>query len=155
LIFWPKSQNSVIHEINKAFKLKETTVEKMRKISKPAAILLAFHMLILPGLNQSVWAAMISTESIINVDRTKNPRDYLNNILAREEIQAVLISHGINPQEARDRIDNLSEDEIRNFVHEIDRLPAGGGGGLGVFTLSLIVVLLVIYDMFFLHPATK
>jgi len=98
---------------------------------------------------------MISTESIINADRAKNPRDYLNNILAREEIQAVLISHGIDPQEARDRIDNLSEDEIGKFAHELDQLPAGGGGGLGVFTLSLIVVLLIIYDMFFYYPTTK
>ena len=128
----------------------------MRKISKPAAILLAFHMLILPGLNQSVWAAMISTESIINADRAKSPRGYLNNILAREEIQAVLISHGIDPQEVRDRIDNLSEDEIGKFAHEIDQIPSGGdGGGLAVFTLSLIVVLLIIYDMFFYYPTTK
>ena len=155
MVFWPKSQNSVIYEINRAFKLKETPVEKMRKISKPAATLLAFHMLILPILNQSVWAAMISTESIINADRAKNPRDYLNNILAREEIQAVLISHGIDPQEARDRIDNLSEDEIGKFAHETDQLPSGGGGGLGVFTLSLIVILLIIYDMFFYYPTTK
>ena len=127
----------------------------MRKISKPAAILLAFHVLILSGLNQSVRAAMISTESIMNADRAKNPRNDLNNILAREEIQAILISNGIDLQEARDRIDNLSEDEIAKFVQEIDHLPSGGGGGLGVFTLSLIVVLLIIYDMFFYYPTTK
>jgi hypothetical protein len=127
----------------------------MRKISKVAAIFLAFHMLILSGPYQSVWAAIISTESIINVDRGQSPRDYLNNLLACEEIEAVLISHGIDPQEARDRIDNLSEDEIGKFVHEIDQLPSGGGGGLGVFTLSLIVVLLIIYDMFFYYPTTK
>ncbi len=127
----------------------------MRKISKPAAILLAFQVLILSGLNQSVRAAMISTASIMNADRAKNPRNDLNNILAREEIQAVLMSHGIDLQEARDRIDNLSEDEIAKFVQEIDHLPSGGDGALGVFTLSLIVVLLIIYDMFFYYPTTK
>ena len=98
---------------------------------------------------------MISTASIMNADRAKNPRNDLNNILARKEIQAVLISHGIDLQEARGRIDNLSEDEIAKFVQEIDHLPSGGGGGLGVFTLSLILVLLIIYDMFFYYPTTK
>jgi len=53
----------------------------------------------------------------------------------REEIQAVLISNGTDPKEARDRIDNLSDDEIGKFVHEIDQLPAGGGGSVGVVTL--------------------
>ncbi len=111
----------------------------IRKISKPAAILLAVQMLILSGLYQSVWAAMISTESIIQVDRGQSPRDYLNTLLAREEIQALLIRHGIDPQEARDRIDNLSDDEIAKFVHEIDQLPAGEG----FFEAFIIIVFFV------------
>jgi hypothetical protein len=127
----------------------------MRKISKPAAIWLAFQLLILPGLYQSSWAAMISTESIINADRAQDPRDDLKHILAREEIQAILISQGIDPQEAQDRIDNLSENQIRRFVHEIDQLPSGGGGGLGVFTLCFIVVCLIVYDLFYYYPSTN
>ena len=114
-------------------------MEIIRKISKPAAIFLAFHMLMLSGLYQSVSAAMIGTESIINVDRGQNPRDYLNNFLAREEIQAVLISKGIDPQEAQDRIDNLSDDEIGKFVHEMDQLPAGAG----FFEAFIIIVFLI------------
>ncbi len=112
-------------------------MEIIRKISKPAAIFLAFHMLMLSGLCQSVSAAMIGTESIINVDRGQNPRDYLNNLLARKEIQAALISQGIYPQEAQDRIDNLSDDEIGRFVHEMDQLPAGGG----FFETFIVIVL--------------
>ncbi|MGD9226797.1 MAG: PA2779 family protein [Desulfobacterales bacterium] len=119
----------------------------MRKISKLAAILLAFHMLMLSGFYQSVSAAMISTESIINVDRGQSPRDYLNNLLTREEIQAALISQGIDPQEAQDRIDSLSDDEIGRFVHEMDPLPAGGDGGLGVFTFSLILIIAMLIDL--------
>jgi len=111
----------------------------IRRISKPAAIFLAFHMLMLSGLYESVWAAMISTESIINVDRGQSPRDYLINLLAREDIQAALVSQGIDPQEAQDRIDNLSDDEIAKFVHEIDQLPAGGG----FFETFIVIVFLI------------
>jgi hypothetical protein len=102
-------------------------LEIIRKISKPAAIFLAFHMLMLSSLCQSVSAAMIGTESILKGDQSQNPREYLNNLLARKEIQAALISQGLDPQEARNRIDNLTDDEIGHIVHELDQLPAGGG----------------------------
>ena len=114
-------------------------MEIIRKISKPAAIFLAFHMLILSGLCQSVSAAMIGTESILKGDQSQNPREYFNNLLARKEIQAALISQGLDPQEARNRIDNLTDDEIGHIVHELDQLPAGGG----FFEAFIVIVFLV------------
>ena len=66
---------------------------------------------------------------------------------AFEEIQAALISQGIDPQEARDRIDNLSEAEIGKLVNEIDQLPAGGTT-LGVITLSLLLIIAMVIDIY-------
>ena len=114
-------------------------METIRKLSKPAAIFLAFHMLMLSGLYQSVSAAMIDTESIINADRGQNPRDRLNNFLARKEIQAALISQGIDPREAQKRIDNLSDEEINKLVHEVDQIPAGAG----FFETFIVIVFLI------------
>jgi hypothetical protein len=131
-------------------------LEIIRKISKPAAFFLAVQMLMLSGLYQSVSAAMIGTESIINADRGQRPRDYLNNLLAREKIQVVLISYGIDPQEARDRIDNLSDDEIAKFGHKIDQLPAGAGDDdIGIITLFLVAILLILIDIFYPKPTEK
>jgi outer membrane protein OmpA-like peptidoglycan-associated protein len=94
-------------------------------------------MLMLAGPYQSAWAAIISTESIINVDRGQRARDYLNNLLAREDIQAALVYQGIDLQEARARIDSLSDAEINDIVNKLDQLPAGGL----VETLLIIVFL--------------
>ena len=127
----------------------------MRKISKFAAILLVFHMLMLSGLSQSGWAAMISTESIMQVNCCDSPREYLNSLLVREDILAVLISHGIDPQEAQTRIDHLSDNEIDKLVHEIDQLPAGGGGTAGVVTLIIIFLIAVVADLFYNDPAPE
>ena len=102
-------------------------MEIIRKISKPAAVILACHMLLLSGLYQSVSAAMIGTESIFSVDRGQNPRDALNTLLARKEIQAALTSQGMDPHEAQARIDHLSDDEIGKWVQELDQIQAGGG----------------------------
>jgi outer membrane protein OmpA-like peptidoglycan-associated protein len=114
-------------------------LEIIRKISKPAAMLLAFHMLMLSGLYQSASAAMIGTESVINARRDQNPRDYLNNLLARKEIQEALKSQGIDPQEAQERIDNLSDEEVGKFVDKMDQIPAGGG----FFEAFIVIVFLI------------
>ncbi len=114
-------------------------MEIIRKISKPTAIFLSFYMLMLACPYQSAWAAMIGTESIINVDRGQSPRDYLNNLLAREDIQAALVSQGIDPQEAQNRIDSLSDTEVNDIVNKLDQLPAGGG----VLETILIIAFLV------------
>ena len=114
-------------------------MEIIRKISKPAAIFLAFHMLMLSGLYQSVSAAMIGTESIINVDRSQSPHDYLRNLLAREDIQAALVSQGIDLQEVQARIDSLSDSEVNNIVNKLDQLPAGGGALETILIIAFLV----------------
>jgi len=114
-------------------------MEIIRKMSKPTAIFLTFYMLMLACPYQSAWAAMISTESIINVDRSQSPRDYLSNLLAREDIQEALLSQGIDSQEAQTRIDSLSDAEVNDIVNKLDQLPAGGG----VLETILIIAFLV------------
>jgi hypothetical protein len=114
-------------------------MEIIRKVSKPTAIFLSIYMLMLACPYQSAWAAMIGTESIINVDRGQSPRDYLNNLLARKDIQAALVSQGIDPQEAQARIDSLSDAEVNDIVNKLDQLPAGGG----VLETILIIAFLV------------
>jgi hypothetical protein len=114
-------------------------MEIIRKMSKPTAIFLTFYMLMLACPYQSAWAAMIGTESIINVDRSQSPRDYLNNLLAREDIQAALVYQGIDPQEAQARIDSLPDAEVNDIVNKLDQLPAGGG----VLETILIIAFLV------------
>ena len=115
----------------------------IRKLSKPTAIFLSFYMLMLVCPYQSLWAAMIETESVLNTDRDQSPRDYLNTLLAREDIQAALISRGIDPQEAQTRIDSLSDDEVNAVVDKLDQLPAGGIIGT-ILVISLLVFLILL-----------
>jgi hypothetical protein len=120
-------------------------MELIRKISKPTAIFLSFYMLMLACPYQSAWAAMIGTESIINVDQDQSPRDYLNNLLAREDIQAALISKGIDPQEAKARIDSLSDAEVNDIVNKLDQLPAGGGALEIILIIAFLVFAIFVF----------
>jgi hypothetical protein len=122
-------------------------MELIRKLSKPIAIFLSFYMLMLACPYQSALAAMIGTESIIDVDRGQSPRDYLNNLLAREDIQAALVSQGIDPQEAQARIDGLSDAEVNGIVNKLDQLPAGGFLGTLLIVVALVFIVLLFTDI--------
>ena len=122
-------------------------MEIIRKMSKPTAIFLTFYMLMLACPYQSALAAMIGTESIINVDRNQSPRDYLNDLIAREDIQAALVSQGIDPQEAQARIDGLSDAEVNDIVNKLDQLPAGGFLGTLLIVVALVFIVLLFTDI--------
>ena len=112
----------------------------IHRLIKPAALLLAIHMLMLSGLYQSGWAAMISTETTINIDHDQQMRDRINQYLLREDIKALLVSHGIDPTEVMARVDSLSDDELEHIAGTIHELPAGSG-----FFETFIIILFLVF----------
>jgi hypothetical protein len=122
----------------------------IRKLSKPGALFLSFYMLMVACPCQSAWAVMIGTNSIVDAEQSQIIRDRLNTLLAREDIQTALVSWGIDPAEARARLDSLSDDEILQSADSIAELPAGGsGGGWGIVGIAVVVafIILLITDL--------
>ena len=114
-------------------------MKRFRQILKPIGFLLAIFVFMLSGPYQSAMAAMIGTETVVDSERAQNAREYLKTFLAREDVKSALVSQGIDPQEAQNRIDSLTEEEARLVADQLDQMPAGGG----FFSTLLIVVFLV------------
>jgi len=114
-------------------------MKNIRIFLKPVGLFLAVFMFILSGPCQSSMAAMIGTESVINTDRAQNAREYLKSLLARKDVRNALVSQGIDPLEAKNRIDSLSDEEATLVSDQLQELPAGGS----FFTTLLIVVFIV------------
>jgi hypothetical protein len=114
-------------------------MKNIRIFLKPVGLFLAVFLFIISGPCQSAMAAMIGTESVINTDRAQNAREYLNSLLAREDVRNALVSQGIDPREAKNRLDSLTDEEATRVADQLQELPAGGG----FFTALLIVALIV------------
>jgi hypothetical protein len=114
-------------------------MKRFRQILKPVGFFLAIFVFMMSGPCQSVVAAMIGTEAVIDSDRGHNAREYLKTFLARDDVKTALVSQGIDPLEAQNRIDSLTDEEARRVADQLDQMPAGGG----FFTTLLIVVFLV------------
>ena len=118
----------------------------IRRRLKLTSIVLTILMLLISIPFQSVLAAMIGTETVMDSARGQQARAYLQKLLARQDVQAALIAHGIEPLEAERRIDALSDDEVNRIADQIDQIPAGGGAVefLLIILLALFLVLVIL-----------
>jgi hypothetical protein len=109
---------------------------------------MAFFLIVISVPYRPVLAAMISTEDMINSQRTLEVREYINSVLTREEIQNALINQGIDPLEAQTRINSLTDMEAIQLANRIDQVPAGGSAfGTIVGAAVIVFIVLVITDI--------
>ena len=118
-------------------------MKNLRKNAKPVSVLMILLIIMLIVPYQPVFADIIGTERVINQDGAQQARHYLNQILVRKDIQAALISNGIDPREAKARIDSLSDAEVHKLYSQLKHLPAGGSD-FGIVIGALLVVFLVL-----------
>ena len=117
----------------------------IRKNAKAISVFLAVSILLLSVPYRPALAAIIGTETMIELGRAQEARDHVNSILACEDVKAAFIAQGINPLEAKARVDTLSNAEIINLADQIDQLPAGGSTLETVLIISLIVFLVLLF----------
>jgi hypothetical protein len=120
----------------------------LRLKGKPISVFLSIFMLLLALPYQSTLAAMIETETVLDMSRGQEARAYLNRIIAREDIQDLFISQGVDPLEAKARIDSLSDAEVVRLYDQIEQLPAGGSDfGIVLGTIAFIFIVLIVTDI--------
>jgi hypothetical protein len=117
-------------------------------------------LLILALLNLSVclgpaYASMIKTSVVLKQEIQTIDKKPLLSILERNEIQHQLESWGVDPGEAKARINALTDQEMAKLSQRIEEMPAGGsalgllvGAGLFVFVVLLITDILGETDVF-------
>jgi hypothetical protein len=120
----------------------------IRKKAQPVCIMMAVLMLLLSIPHQSAVAALVETETMLNMSRGQEARDYLRQTLAREDVRSVLIAKGVDPLEAQARIDSLTDAEVMQLADQIEQLPAGGDiFGFVIVVLLIVILVLVIIKL--------
>jgi hypothetical protein len=120
----------------------------LRQKAKPVSVVMTILLLLLAVPYQSAFAAMIGTETLIDMARGQEARDYLNRMMIREDVQTAFTSYGITPLEAKARLDTLSDAEIMRLYNQMEQLPAGGSSlGTAFIAVGVIFVILFITDL--------
>jgi hypothetical protein len=107
-------------------------------------------------------AAMVNTAEILKQNQHNLACERINMFLDRSEVQKHLVAWGVNPEEAKARVDSLTDQEIEKIADRIDQLPAGGvlgaivGAALIIFIVLLLTDILGFTDVFsFVKKADK
>ena len=113
----------------------------MRKILNTVAIYIS---VIAFTFSQSMpaYAGLIGTEQIMAEHYIEIDRESLREILDRSEARTILEKHGITRELAQQRINAMTDQEVRLFAKKFEELPAAGS--IGVVAALLILVLLFI-----------
>jgi hypothetical protein len=120
-------------------------MRSIRRHTQIIGIFMAVTMLLISTPYQSALAALIDTETVLNENQSQEARDYIKQILAREDVRSALIAQGIDPLEAEARLASLSDAEIVELADQIENLPAGGDAfGLVIAVLLIVILVLVI-----------
>jgi hypothetical protein len=93
-------------------------------------------------------AALVDTPDLLAADRE---RARVEAFMARRDVQQALTAQGVDVEQARQRIDALSDAEIREMAGRINELPAGGdivGATVFVFLVLLCTDIMGLTEIF-------
>jgi hypothetical protein len=134
----------------------------MRSFERTVARALVVSLCTLGLRIPAVQAELVATD---RVEATRQDgfsgRELLASLFDRADVRAALERRGVSPDEAKARVNALSDDEVERLAARFDSLPAGGSGfetflviGFLVFVTLLITDILGFTKVFsFTRPA--
>jgi hypothetical protein len=123
---------------NKESAMKSTLFKSICRLLVISMIFISF---------QSAQAGMIGTDQIASAHSVQADRATLLNALGRSEVSSQLLSMGVDPSVAKERVAAMTDDEVRTLAGKVGQLPAGGNiSGWGWFLIVVIIGVIVYYS---------
>ena len=113
--------------------------------SKLICVFVISACLISLPLMQSADAAIISTQTAIEMAERQGRIDHINEILAQKSVQSTLIRYGVEPADASARVAALTDTELQTLEQQLEQLPACGTGVVEV--IGIVAIVLVILEL--------
>jgi Family of unknown function (DUF6627) len=124
-----------------AYQVQETQVRIDSMLGRAAAYLALVGT---AGLSVPLHAAIVTTPQVASdTAEASAERHRLASFLERQDVQKVLVEHGVDPRAALDRVNNLTGDEARRLAARLDQMPAGGDAGVIGILFAVFIILLV------------
>ena len=117
----------------------------MKNTFKKLVAMLLIQSISLLGLPAVSLAAPIGTDALVQLEQRGELLSRIHAQLARDDVRAQFLEHGVSPTQVDARIAALSTDELQMLSMQLDELPAGGSllAVVGVVFVVLLILELV------------
>lgn len=109
------------------------------------AVYVAVFCLAGTSMIQPAVAGMISTETAIELQLRQEQIGRINDVLAQENVQKMLVQMGVDPEHAKIRVNSLTNEELQILYQEMDQMPAAGTGIVEV--VGIVAIVLVVLEL--------
>lgn len=96
------------------------------------------------GIQASAHAGFVQTDQLAGQVNTDLQREELRELFSREEVSKQLATLGVDPADAMQRVDSLTDAEVAQLHSDMEELPAGAGA-LG--TIAIVLLILILLDV--------
>ena len=114
-------------------------------LGKRISVIAVSICLVTLPLMQSANAAVISTESAIEMTDRQDQIDHINVMLAEDSVVNTLVRLGVDPAEASARVEKLTAAELQTMEQQLTQLPAGGTGVIEV--VGIVAIVLIVLEL--------
>lgn len=90
------------------------------------------------------YAGLIGTEQFMANQIADQDRQTLHNVLERDDARKLLEKHGVSTEQAQERIDAMTNEEVRIMAQKFNSLPTAGDGGILLAVLVVILVFVIL-----------
>lgn len=110
--------------------------------------LLVVSLVWLGGVVPAARAAVVTTESALATSPAGDTdRAQVATFLDREDVRSQLESFGVDPEQARERVALLTDEEAAQLAGKLAELPAGGGAALAIAIIALIIAVVLLLEL--------
>ena len=116
---------------------------KITKMLRTPGILSVALALTVVSFQAPAMADMVGTPALAMQAEIQMQRDDVRSFMARDDVRHAMLGYGVSAADVDARINNMTESELLQIQNQMDMLPAGANGAVGlVLGVILIFVLL-------------
>jgi hypothetical protein len=92
---------------------------------------------------QSTYAVMVETDKVAASVQSQSERERINIFLDRADVRKELQAQGVDASAAQARVAALTDEEVHKVAGNLDKMTAGGDGGVLEILLTVFIILLI------------